>query len=563
MYFDALTTSAIAAELRAELLDGRVQQALLPDRLSLALEVYAHRQRRYLFASAHPQTARIHMLSAKPRRGVDDVTPLLLLLRKYVRGARLVELHQPPAERILHLVFDGAQGQVTLVVEAIGRQSNLVLVAEDGTVLDAVKRVTPGMSRHRVVLPSHAYVPPPPQDKLLPTDVTEYRLRGLLAQWPPDRPLRQVLVGGIAGISPLAAREIVFRALGDVDAEVEAIEQITPLLEACRTLTLEPPQPCLVCDEDDEVVAFAPYSLTHMETLKPLPSMSEAVAAYFSQESGGYQAAKAPLTQAIKAGRERLARRQSKLTEEGASVGDPDALKQMGEAVLAYAYQIEPGASELIAEWVAGEPPLRVVLDPRLSPPENAGVYFRRYRKAQRAATEIPAQLAQVEAEQEYLDQLAQDLVMAEDRPEIDAVGSALAQAGYLKRKRKPPTPPASRPRHYKSPDGFSVWLGKNALQNEELTFGRAAPDDLWLHARGIPGAHVVVQTGGDTVPERTIEWAAGLAAYYSRGRDDSQVEVVVVQRRYVRRLKGGRPGQVVHRGGRTLRVKPQAPPDT
>jgi predicted ribosome quality control (RQC) complex YloA/Tae2 family protein len=563
MYFDALTTAAITAELRAELLDGRVQQVLLPDRLSVALEVYAHRQRRYLFASAHPQTARIHTLSAKPRRGVNDVTPLLLLLRKYVRGARLVELHQPPAERILHLVFDGPHGRVTLVVETIGRQSNLVLVAEDGAVLDAIKRVRPGMSRYRVVLPSHAYVPPPPQDKLLPMAVTEYRLRGLLAQWPPDRPLRQALVGGIAGISPLVAREIVFRALGDVDAKVEAIEHITPLLQACRGLTQEMPQPCLVCDEGDEVVAFAPYSLTHMGTWKPLPSMSEAVAAYFGQESGGYQAAKAPLAQAIKAGRERLARRRTKLVEEQASAGDPDALKQMGEAVLAYAHQIEPGASELIAEWVAGEPPLRVALDPRLTPPENAEVYFRRYRKAQRAAAVIPAQLARVEAEQEYLDQLAQDLAMAENRPEIDAVGSALAQAGYLKRKRKPPASPASRPRRYTSPDGFPVWVGKNALQNEELTFRRAAPDDLWLHARGVPGAHVVVQTGEGTAPERTIEWAAGLAAYYSRGRDDTQVDVVVVQRRYVRRLKGGRPGQVVHRHGRTLRVTPQAPPDS
>jgi predicted ribosome quality control (RQC) complex YloA/Tae2 family protein len=562
MYFDAFTTSAITAELRAELLDGRVQQILLPDRLSVALEIYAYRQRRYLFASAHPQSARVHILSAKPRRGVDDVTPLLLLLRKYVRGARLVDLRQPPAERILHLVFDGVQGRVTLIVEAIGRQSNLVLVAEDGAVLDAIKRVTPEMSRYRVVLPSHAYVPPPPQDKLLPADVTEYRLRGLLADSTPDRSLRQALVGGVAGISPLAAREVVFRAFGDADVEVEAIEHITPLLEAFRELTLEPPRPCLVCDEGDEVVAFAPYSLTHMGDWKSVPSMSEAVATYFSQESGGYQAAKAPLAQAIKAGRERQARRRTKLTEEKTSAGDPDALKQMGEAVLAYAHQIEPGASELIAEWVAGEPPLRVILDPSLSPPENAEVYFRRYRKAQRAAAEIPTQLARVDAEQEYLDQLAQDLAMAEDRPEIDAVGSALAQAGYLKRKRKSPTSPASRPRRYTSPDGFPVWVGKNALQNEELTFRRAAPDDLWLHARGMPGSHVVVQTGEGTAPERTVEWAAGLAAYYSRGRDDTHVDVVVVQRRRVRRLRGGRPGQVVHRGGRTLRVTPQAPPD-
>jgi len=562
MYFDALTIAAITAELRAELLDGRVQQVLLPDRLSVAMEIYAHGQRRYLFASAHPQTARIHLLSAKPRRGVNGVTPLLLLLRKYVRGARLAELRQPPAERILHLIFEGPLGRVTLVVEAIGRQSNLVLLAEDGAVLDAVKRVGPEMSRSRLVLPSHAYVPPPPQNKLFPADVTEYRLRHMLAGWPPQTPLRQALVGGIAGISPLAACEIVFRALEDTDAEVEAVELITPLLEACRELTLDLPQPCLVFDEGDQVVAFAPYSLTHMGTWKPLESISEAVSAYYGQEPGGYQAAKAPLSQAIQAGRERLARRRQKLAEEQVAAGDPETLKQMGEAILAYAYQIRPGETELAAEWVPGEPPLQVKLDPELSPSQNAETYFRRYRKAQRAATEIPTQAAHVEAEQEHLEQLAQDLDMAENRPEIDAVRSALAQAGYLKGKRKRPTSPSARPLRSTSPDGLPVWVGKNALQNEELTFGRSAPDDLWLHVRGMPGAHVVIQATGRPVPEPSIVWAAGLAAYYSRGRDDTQVDVDVVQRRNVQRLKGGRPGQVVYRHERTLRVAPQAPPD-
>jgi predicted ribosome quality control (RQC) complex YloA/Tae2 family protein len=232
----------------------------------------------------------------------------------------------------------------------------------------------------------------------------------------------------------------------------------------------------------------------------------------------------------------------------------------MGEAILAYAHQVEPGQTELVVEWVAEGSPLHVKLDPSLPPSENAAFYFRRYRKAQRGAAEIPAQLAKVEAEQEYLNQLSQDLDMAEDRPEIDAVGDALAQAGHHKSKRKPRTSPAARPLRFTSPDGFRVWVGKNALQNEELTFKRAAADDLWLHARGIPGAHVIIQAESRAVPEATVEWGAGLAAYFSRGRDDTQVAVDVVQRRHVRRLKGGRPGQVVYRHEDTLRVAPQPP---
>ncbi|MEJ2560811.1 MAG: NFACT RNA binding domain-containing protein, partial [Anaerolineae bacterium] len=559
MYFDALTTAAIAAELRAELLDGRVQQVLLPDRLSLAMEIYAHRQRHYLLASAHPQAARVHLLAEKPRRGVDSPSPLLLLLRKYVRGARLVDITQPPAERILHLAFDGHLEPVTLVIEVIGRYSNLVLVGADGAVLDAIKRVGPDMNRYRVVLPAHAYAPPPPQDKLLPGEVTEYRLRHLLAEWPPETPLRRALVGGIAGISPLAAREIVFRALGDVDAPLEAVQRITPLLEAFHALTREPPQPGIVHDEDDEIIAFAPYPLTHMGICEPTQSMSAALAAYFGGETAGYQAAMAPLFRAIEAGRERLAHRGARLAEEQAAAGDPESLKQMGEAILAYAHQVERGQSELVVEWVPGQPPLRVQLDPTSSPSENAQNYFRRYRKAQRAAKEIPAQAAQVEAEQAYLDQLAQDLAMAESRPEIDAVAGALVEAGYLKKKKRKPSPPATRPLRFRSPDGFILWVGKNALQNEELTFRRASPDDMWLHARGMPGAHVIIQAEGRPVPGQTIQWAASLAAYYSRGRDDTQVEVDVLPRKNVRRLKGGRPGQVIYRGERTLRVAPEA----
>ncbi len=562
MYFDALTTAAIAAELHAHLLEGRVQEILLPDRLSVALEIYAHRQRHYLLASAHPQSARVHLMADRPRRGVDAVPPLLLLLKKYVRGARLVDVRQPPAERILHLAFDGPEGPTTLIAETIGRYSNLVLVGEDGTVLDAIKRVGPDINRYRVILPNHLYVPPPAQDKLLPGELTEYRLRQLLAGAPPQRPLRQVLVDGVAGLSPLAAREVAFRALGSTDVWVEAVQRFTPVLEACHALTQEAARPSLVRDEEDEVIAFAAYPLTHMGNWEPVGSMSEAVAAFFSEEALGYEAAKTPLLEAIRAARERLGRQREKLDGEGAEIDDPGALRQMGEAILSYAHQIKPGQSELVVDWVPGGPPLHVSLDPDLSPSENAQEYFGRYRKAQRRAAKVPVRSMQVETEEQYLDQLAQDLTMAEDRPEIDAVREALIQSGYLGWKRKPRVSMPARPLHFSAPDGFSVWVGKNALQNDQVTFRRAGPDDLWLHARGIPGAHVVIQTEGRAVPERTVEWAAGLAAYYSRGRQDTQVAVVVVLRRYVRRLKGGRPGQVVFRNERTIRVAPRPPSD-
>jgi len=181
MYFDALTMAAVADELRAQILDGRVQRVLLPDDLSVGMEVYAHGERRYLLASAHSERARLHLAGEKLRRGVETPSPLLLLLRKYLRGGRIVAIEQPPFERALHVGVQHPEGNTTLIVEVMGRYSNIVLIAEEGLILDSVKRVGPEMNRYRSILPQHLYVPTPPQSKLDPTDVTELRLRDILS----------------------------------------------------------------------------------------------------------------------------------------------------------------------------------------------------------------------------------------------------------------------------------------------------------------------------------------------------------------------------------------------
>jgi len=172
MYFDALTMAAVADELRAHILGGRVQQILLPDDLSVGMEVYAHGERRYLLASAHPERARLHLAGEKLRRGVEKSNPLLLLLRKYVRGGRIAAIEQPPFERVIQIGVQHPEGATTLIIEVMGRYSNIALVAEDGLILECIKRVGPEMSRYRTILPQHFYVPPPPQRKLDPTAIT-------------------------------------------------------------------------------------------------------------------------------------------------------------------------------------------------------------------------------------------------------------------------------------------------------------------------------------------------------------------------------------------------------
>jgi predicted ribosome quality control (RQC) complex YloA/Tae2 family protein len=345
---------------------------------------------------------------------------------------------------------------------------------------------------------------------------------------------------------------------------VGELSTLTPLLTSFHhlfnQLAQEQWQPTLALDEEDRALAFAPYPLQHLPRTQPYETLSAAVEIYFMEAASGYAAAKAPLLQAIADARQKLARRRERLAEDAAAQADPTALKEKGEAILTFAYQIKPGQKELVAPF--GERQLKVALDPALSASENAQEYFSRYRKALRAGGEIPAQLEKITLEEDYLEQLEQDLMMAENRPEIDAVAEELAAAGFrpLSRREKQQKKNATRYLRLTAPDGATVWVGKNALQNAHLTFNRAAPDDLWLHARSVPGAHVVIPTAQGLPSEEDVFWAAAVAAYYSRARNDTSAEVDVTLKKYVRAIKGAAPGLVTYRNESTLRVAPEAP---
>jgi predicted ribosome quality control (RQC) complex YloA/Tae2 family protein len=566
MYFDALTMAAVADELRGKVLGGRVQKVLLPASLSLGLEIYAHRKRHYLLASAHTQEDRVHLASKKLRRGVETATPLLLLLRKYGRGAHIDRLEQPPFERVLHVGLDHHEhGCTTLVIEVMGRYSNIILVDAGGVVMDCVKRVGPEMSRYRTILPGQPYRPPPPQEKLAPSDLTELRLRHIIEAQPPDVPLWRGLVRGLKGVSPLLAQELAFRATGRRETLVGELEKMSPLLAAIGDLfsLLESGrwQPSVV-REEGEIAVFAPYPLTQHEGHEPLASISQAVEGYYADMAGEepYGFLRQSLGRVIARGRERQQKKRRALERSLVAREEVETLRQKGEWILAYATQIAPGQEELVVELEPGQPPLTIALDPQSSPVENAQRYFRDYRKAKDGAEEIPALLARVEWELRYLDQLEADLELASTQPEVQEVRQALSEAGYMKGQKRQRRPPRSQPLTFRSPDGLTILVGKNSRQNEEVTFRRASAGDLWLHARGVPGAHVIIRSGRQEVPEATLHQAAGLAAYFSQARGATRVEVDYTQRRHVRRVRGARPGLVIYDHEQTIYVTPRGP---
>lgn len=568
MYVDAVTTAAVADELNRKIVGGRVQAVLEVDRQSIGFEVYAG-ERYYLLMTVDPEAARCQLVPDRLRRGRPAPSPLGQLLKKYVDGARLTAVTQPAWERVLHLDFSGHEGETRLIVETMDRRSNIVLTVH-GDIMDSLKRVGSDQNRYRTTLPGQPYVPPPPQNKARPEAVTVSMMDGFLQQ-EPDRPAWRTLVANVAGISPLFAREIIYFASGD--SEAPSFDVGPGMIHAAFKQRIDDVRagnwtPCVVpageaSGEPEGYVAFAAYPLTHLDGWQPVESISAAMTAYFGAPVGmdAYLAAKGPVREEVEGAIDRVQRKLDALDREQSSAEEIETLRRQGELILAYAATLTPGQALLRAQYDPEGPVLDIPLDTGLTPVENAQKLFERYDKAKRAAEDIPRLRRGAAHEMGYLKQLATDLDLAESWPEIDEVREALQEGGYWRGTRRR-GPKGGRPgvRRFTLGDGFVVFVGRNAAQNHELVTERAAGDDLWLHARGVPGSHVIVKHDGRPIPEAVIEAAARLAAYYSAARGDASVEVDVTQRRHVRPIRGGKPGMVTYRNERTLSVPPQKP---
>lgn len=575
MYYDALTLAAIRDELSNLIVGGRVQRIVQPSDLSVGLEIYAGR-RYQLLLNAKAQEAGVYLLPIKPRRGRETPSPLQLLLIKYLRGSRLEAIEQPPLERILHLTFNGAHGPVTVICEIMSHYSNIILVAPDKRILEAIKHVPASVNRYRTILPQHPYVPPPPQEKEHPLLLTMETLRILLTKHN-EGPLWQRIVNGVVGVSPILAREIAFRATGEVEPSMPlASDGLNRLLRVIDELFHLPQNhawsPCVAYEgrgEERRPFAYAPYELTHLPDREPLESISTAIHRVLEARHAldPYRQVRERLHGLIREQTERQRLRLSSLQQALASAAESERLKLQANAILAMAWAIKPGQKELLVDPVQlglegktlAEGLMRIPLNPLLSPSENAQELFRTYRKMQSASQEVPQLIVQAEMELAYLAQLDAEVDLAENRPQLDEIEEELKETGYLPTQEKKAKPTGrSQPLSVRSKSGMLILVGRNSFQNDEVTFRRGAPDDLWLHAHGVPGSHVLIKCGGAPVDEDTLFLGARLAAYYSSARNEPKVQVDFTPRRYVRHIKGGRPGMVTYSHEQALVVTPE-----
>ncbi len=561
MHVDFLTLAALRDELK-QMRDARVQNAVFTDESSLALELYAGR-RATLLIDVNQQHSRAYLLDDKARRGTEIETPLLLLIKKYVKGGRLRNVTQPLGERILQFHFEGEHGPTTLIAEIMGKFSNLLLVDEAGVVLECVRRVTIQQNRFRATLPNHPYEPPPLLQRPLVNTLTEFEWQGILRSAEPDAILHPVLVKVASGVSPTLAREIVARATGHFDAKVSDANALA-LVDAADAL-LAPLEngewlPHIALDEEGAVIAFAPYNLTQFEFSEPVDSISEGMQRYFASklDTDAYAAVRRRIGELLEAAQKEVDSRLYQLRSQLIDPTEVEILREAGEILLAYQWQVPRGAEVVELPDFSGKT-RRITLDPTMTAVDNAKRYFGRYDKKKRAAEELPPLVQTAEQDAAYLTELANDLQAAEERPELDAVREALVAAGFAKgNKRRRATGGVIRGPRRVLLGEVTVFIGRNAKQNDEVTFRVAGTDDLWFHARGVPGSHVILKTGGRTVSNALLEQAAALAAYYSQARGNTETAVDVTERRNVRRISGARPGLVTYRNERTLYARPR-----
>ncbi len=561
MNYDVFTIAAVVDELKQTLQDGRIQDSLEIGDSAIGLEIYATHARHYLLISAHPQEARVQLVGDRVRRGVEQPSPLGLMLRRYVEGGRLVAIQQSAWERVIQFEFEGPEGPLTLIAEPMERRSNILLV-RDGRIMDCIRRVGPDENRVRVSLPGYPYVPPPPQlSKIPPNELTLPFLEHALDA-DPGKAAWRVLTDKLLAFSPMLAKETVYRAMGSANIKAgdtsarDVYAAARELLEALLDHRWQPGN----TEADGRITSFAVYPITHLPGWHDVSSISEALAAYYGAPIGpeAYDAGKKPVQAMIDEALERIQRRLDSLRRSARDETERERLRQSGELILAYQYQIAPGQTSFAAQYDFDAPALEIKLDPSVSAVENAKQYFERYEKAKRGAEEIPTLIEAAENELAFLRQLETDLVLAANFPEIGEVQDVLQANGYWRGPRTArPKGGKSGPLKVTTPDGTVIWVGRNARQNEDVTFGKGKPDDLWLHARGVPGAHVVIKSGGRTVPAGVIQQAAGLAAYYSASRGEGQVLVDVTERRYVRKIKGGKSGMVTYRNESPVNAVP------
>ncbi len=562
MAFDGITIANIVKELNDLLVGGRLYKIAQPEADELLLTVKTGSGQYRLMISASASLPLIY-LTEKNKQSPLTAPNFCMLLRKHLQNGRITAVTQPGLERAIHIELEhldelGDLCKKTLIVEIMGKHSNIIFCNSDGVILDSIKRVSALVSSVREVLPGKTYFMPQTVEKSDPLNIDRASFMGLLQSKP--MPVFKAIYSSLTGISPIMAQEICYRAKVDGEQSVAALGEedmeriFETFAEMIRLVREGDFAPCIACT-GKEPVEFSALELTLYEEgqdhIEAYESMSALLEVYYAEKNSltRIRQKSVDLRKIVQTALERNVKKYDLQMRQMQDTEKRDKYRIYGELINTYGYSVPEGSKSMEALNYYTNEMITIPLDEELTPLENARKYFDKYAKMKRTYEALLELTGEVKSEIEHLESISAALDIAVAEEDLVQIREELAQSGYIRKKtggKKEKI--TSKPFHYISSDGYHIYVGKNNFQNEELTFKFATGNDWWFHAKGMPGSHVIVKAENDgSMPDRTFEEAARLAAHYSKGKGQEKVEVDYVQKKQVKKPAGGKPGFVVY----------------
>ena len=572
MAFDGITVSAIKAEIEDKILGGRIDKVYQPEKDEIILGIRSMGQAYKLLLTSNASNPKFHFTQTNPS---NPMTPPLfcMVMRKHLQSGKIIKIEQPDFDRILNIYVEslnelGDYSVKKLVLEIMGRHSNIILTDENNTILDCIKHIGHDTSSVREVLPGREYTLPPSQGKINTLELDNNNFNEVLEN-NPSFEIQSVIYKNYTGISPIAASEICYRANVNGSTPVEALTDIqkeivfNKFAELVEDIKANRFYPENITNEKGKTIDFSPIEMTQFNGLeiKKYTSISELIESFYANRDFAYRIGQKTqdLRKLITQNIERCIRKKDIQMQTLRSIKNRDELRLKGELLTANIYSIKKGMTtvELPNYYSENQELVAIELDSNKTPSENAQKYYKAYNKAKRTFEALKDQIKSNDEELAYLESVLTSVNNCTDEQDVKEIRRELREEGYVKKvkNQKDKSKKHSVPLHFISQDGFDIYVGKNNIQNDELTLKFARPRDIWMHTKNIPGSHVIIVANGQTIPDTTLNEGAMLSAFYSKAKNSSKVPVDYTEKKNVKKPNGSKPGFVIYETNKTAYI--------
>ena len=572
--FDGVVVKNMVDELSEILTGGRIDKIYQPEYDEILINIRAQGKNLKLVISANASYPRIH-LTENTKENPSKPPVFCMLLRKHLVGGKITEISFHDFERIVVLHIDniGELGDLTqkkLVVEIMGKHSNVILLNSEDKIVDSIKHIDKDISSVREIMPARSYSLPPAQDKISPEDLDVDSLFENTED--ESNRIAKFLLSSIKGFSPLLCKEVCFRSGVEPDALIKNLSdkdikniQIS-LNNIVKEILSSNFAPCIIWRDPDilKPLDFHCIKITQYQHVEFFDSINNVLDIFYSSKDNIERLTqkKASIFKVLNNSIDRCNKKITIYQDIMRESAERDKYKLFGELIISNIYCIPKNSEKvsLLNYYSSDNEYVEVPLDKNLLPQENAQKYFKKYTKSKTAYIHASKQLKETYLELEYLESVSHNLENCKNLSEIEEIREELILAGYLEAKRKNKNKKdtlKSTPLKYKSSDGLTIYVGKNNVQNDTLTLKTASSNDIWLHTKNIPGSHVIIRKQKGDIPKSTLEEAALLAAYHSKAKMSAQVEVDYTTVKNVKKPKGAKPGMVTYVNYKTVFVTP------